>query len=333
MKIDDTAPFGINDKDSIFKGTIDWFLTAIGGLEIIFNSYESLYNKVKDNQFIISYLRAGRKTQFRQPKMIEKITLIKQQVNFSDNISKQFLQYIVNLKAERSFARDEGHDAEADQIDKWFANFESMLKKIFATDDLKLIFDYKRYTFSIQLKNREPFDLSQLSDGYSAIIQIISELILKLEFLDLKAHEAEGIVFIDELETHLHVELEKDILPILCSFFPKIQFVISTHSPFVLSSVANAIVYDLEKNEAIEDLSGYSYSAIVESYFKTDQYSDHLKTIIKEYETLLLKNSKTSEDEKQIVDLESYLDDIPKQLNKELFNKFIELKLKKKELS
>ena len=50
-----------------------------------------------------------------------------------------------------------------------------------------------------------------------------------------KMYDLQGIVLIDEIETHLHVELQKKILPFLTNFFPNIQFVITTHSPFILN--------------------------------------------------------------------------------------------------
>lgn len=41
------------------------------------------------------------------------------------------------------------------------------------------------------------------------------------------------LFLVDEIETHLHVDLQKKVLPFLISFFPKIQFIVTTHSPFV----------------------------------------------------------------------------------------------------
>ena len=46
--------------------------------------------------------------------------------------------------------------------------------------------------------------------------------------------EISGIVLIDEIDLHLHIEFQKEILPLLLKFFPKIQFIITTHSPFFI---------------------------------------------------------------------------------------------------
>ena len=55
------------------------------------------------------------------------------------------------------------------------------------------------------------------------------------------------LLLIDEIETHLHLELQKKILSFLTTLFPNIQFIVSTHSPFILNSLENAVIYDLEK--------------------------------------------------------------------------------------
>lgn len=56
---------------------------------------------------------------------------------------------------------------------------------------------------------------------------------------------------IDELETHLHVSLQKKILPFLTEFFPNLQFIVTTLSPFILNSIEDVVVYDLEKRNSM----------------------------------------------------------------------------------
>ena len=138
----------------------------------------------------------------------------------------------------------------------------------------------------------------------------------------------QGIVLIDEIETHLHVELQKRILPFLSSFFPKIQFIVTTHSPFVLSSLSNAIICDLEKKFVTEDLSSYSYDALIESYFDTDKYSSEMKNKIDRFEKLSLILQKSSEEEFEYLKLKSYLKKLPTFMAPELDVKIKELLLK-----
>ena len=116
----------------------------------------------------------------------------------------------------------------------------------------------KSDNFDIVLDGRS-FDFMTLSDGYSSVLNIVIEIMMRMENKSAKNYNIQGIVFIDEIETHLHIDLQKKILPFLISFFPKIQFIVTTHSPFVLTSIDNTVVFDLEKQIKLENLSGYSY--------------------------------------------------------------------------
>jgi hypothetical protein len=102
-------------------------------------------------------------------------------------------------------------------------------------------------------------------------------------------YEKEGIVLIDEIETHLHLELQRLILPMLTRVFPNIQFIVTTHSPFVLSSIKDAVAYDLEKKLRLEDLTEYSYEALAEGYFKVKTESNFLQAKLDRFKELAEK--------------------------------------------
>jgi predicted ATP-binding protein involved in virulence len=66
--------------------------------------------------------------------------------------------------------------------------------------------------------------------------------------------QTHGTVIIDEIDEHLHPELQVCILKALHETFPKIQFIVSTHAPLVMSSVENVpenVVYKLEYKDGI----------------------------------------------------------------------------------
>ena len=77
-----------------------------------------------------------------------------------------------------------------------------------------------------------------------------------------------GIVLIDEIEAHLHLEMQRTILGMLTAMFPNIQFIVSTHSPFILNSISNAVIYDLEKKMIVKDgLSNVPYGGYCRRIF------------------------------------------------------------------
>lgn len=300
----------------------------LNNLKIDIGNLAELTKKYNDGEFILAYFDAKRKNEMLNPEGPKKFEL-NQKYNIDEKVNKEFLQYLVNLKTQKSFAMTENKDIEiAEKIDKWFETFENGLKEIFGDKNLKIEFDFMNYNFNIISEGREPFNLNQLSDGYSAVINIITDIILRMENKKGTGYDLEGIVLIDELETHLHIELQKKILPFLTKFFPKIQFIITTHSPFVLNSIENAVIYDLENKTIVEDLSAYSYDGIVENYFEIDKYSSIIKNKVERYESLLLKNELTEDEKMDREELKVYLEIIPFELAPELSAKMSELKMK-----
>ena len=137
-----------------------------------------------------------------------------------------------------------------------------------------------------------------------------------------------GIVLIDEIETHLHLELQKNIMPFLTNIFPNIQFIVTTHSPFILNSIQNVVIYDLEKNLLVENgLDNVPYDGIVEGYFGADKLSDTLKQKFEKYKTLVKKKYLSDDEINEIAELELYLDNIPDYLAIGISTEYQKLKL------
>ena len=278
--------------------------------------------------FEIAFFEARRtidKTELEQPKGPAKIEL-KEQYG-EEKANKIFIQYLVNQRYDSLEYKIEKNEKDSIEIDKWFDVFTERLKEIFVDDSLKFVFDRTNYNFDILLSDNRKFNLNQLSDGYRAVLDIVSELLMRSAGKAIHAYDLQGIVLIDEIETHLHIDLQKKILPFLTSFFPKIQFIVTTHSPFVLSSVDNAVIYDLEKQQSIEDLSDYSYQEIVETYFGKDQYSDIVKRKLSEYEILIEKEVRNDEEEDRLYELRKYFRKLPFFLSSELQLKIQSLEL------
>ena len=133
---------------------------------------------------------------------------------------------------------------------------------------------------------------------------------------------------IDKIETHLHLELQKNIMPLLTTIFPNIQFVVTTHSPFILNSLENAVIYDLENHLLVENgMNNLPYEGIVEGYFRADRMSDTLKTKFEQYKKLVQKKELSDDEISEIAKLELYLDEIPDYLAIGITTEYQRLKL------
>lgn len=288
-------------------------------------SFATLREKYVNGQFILAYYKADRMSTVEIPITIESIQL-KDKYDLGETPGKKLVKYMVSLKATQAFALQKGDKERSAEIDDWFNRFEGVLKKIFDDPTLHLDFDIDNFQFHILQDNREPFDFNTMSSGYSAVFDIITDLMMRMERKN--NYSTEGVVLIDEIETHLHLELQRAILPFLTELFPNIQFIVTTHSPFVLNSIDNAVIYDLETRKLVEDgLTNYPYDGIVEGYFHADKLSSDLRAKVNRYKELVGKLELTDEDYAEIVELEQVLDEIPDYLSPEIASEYSRLKL------
>jgi predicted ATP-binding protein involved in virulence len=287
----------------------DNIATLAKKVDLYFNKELEVCDKILNGEFLLLYFKAQRAT------TPNKVTTTTKQ-NFSllydtsIQLNKQFIQYLVNLKTSQAFSQIRGNNKKVEEINKWFLRFERSLRELFDSDILNLVFYDETFDFKIEYDGKS-FGLNELSDGYSSLLAILTELILRMEAHKVKAYDMQGVVLIDEIETHLHVELQKKILPFLVSFFPRIQFIVTTHSPFVLSSLSNAVICDLETRFVTSDLSSYSYDALIESYFNSDKYSKEVKEKILRFEELSLKKLLSDSEKDEYMNFRRYFKNLP----------------------
>lgn len=199
------------------------------------------------------------------------------------------------------------------------------MRDLYEDDKLSLEFNIETFEFSILQQGREPFDFNTMSMGYAAVFDIIGDLIMRME--SKKNYNIEGLVLIDEIETHLHVELQKKIMPVLMKLFPNIQFVLTTHSPFILNSTPDSVVYDLETHALVQDgLTNLPYNGIVEGYFNVDSLSQDLRKKFSEYKSIVGKSDLSDADYARASELEMYLDEVPDYLALDFASEYERLK-------
>ena len=307
-----------------FKNQYELFF---GEVTITFKDVDSLIRKYQGGNFIIAFYEAHRTIKnLQEPKNPTKPTL-KDKWEIKETITQEFLKFLSDLKIQEALARNEKLEKDANQIREWFVNFEELLGEIFQDKGLQLHFNYKDYSFKILTKGKE-FKFTELSDGFAAVLDIIVDLILKMQHKNqlTRAYECEGIVLVDEIETHLHLELQKVIMPLLTKIFPHIQFIVTTHSPFVLSSLSNAVAFDLEHQEIIEDLTEYSYESLAEGYFGVKTASSYMGMQLGRLEELLKKEVLSLSEKTELKDLICDFDKIPEVVSPKIIGRYLQLK-------
>lgn len=282
----------------------------------------SIIEKYNKGELVIAFYQADRKVKMSEPKNPTK-PVYNKKGDVKETATSQFLNFLSDLKIQEALARNEKQTKDADEISAWFEDFESLMRHIYQDDHLTLEFNYRDYSFKICTEGKK-FKFTEVSDGFAAVLDIVADLILKMQDDNslTRSYQKEGIVLIDEIETHLHLALQKVIMPLLTKVFPNIQFIITTHSPFVLSSMPNAVAYDLEHQEILDNLTEYSYESLAEGYFGVRTDSSYAEMQLATFKKLLAKEELSDADKVELKQLKSDFEKITEVLSPLIVGEF-----------
>jgi energy-coupling factor transporter ATP-binding protein EcfA2 len=235
---------------------------------------------------------------------------------FHDNYTlSSFSEWLIDLE----FRRLKDNKSRADDDFKLAINtIEKILGDVKFSEinsDRDIIFKYGDSEVSLE----------QMSDGYRSVTAWVGDLVRQLveAFPDSKnpLYE-EGVVIIDEIDIHLHPAWQKNIVEQTKSIFPNTQFIVSSHSPFVIQDfskddtiiVLERIGSNVTAKKWGVDIQGWRVDQILTSgLFKlTSTRNNDIETL--ELKRIDLLNKKvlsriTNEEEKELEKLEGYLDE------------------------
>lgn len=139
-------------------------------------------------------------------------------------------------------------------------------------------------------KGNTSLNVSQLSDGEKCTMALFGDLARRLALANPKMTDplqGGGVVLIDEIELHMHPFWQRKVLGVLRKTFPNIQFIITTHSPIVLSEADedyNLIFMRIEdgtvKAFPRKRLDGYDANAILEQFMETKAQNQTTEKLI-----------------------------------------------------
>jgi predicted ATP-binding protein involved in virulence len=167
--------------------------------------------------------------------------------------------------------------------DKFFIAIKEVEDFILGITGQKIKFDLDIEPFSLFIKlNGKKLDFDVLPDGLKSLISWIGDLLMRLDSLKWKDNtpifEREIILFLDEIEVHMHPAWQRKILPVVQKLFKNSQIFVSTHSPFVVNSVDDAWVYELKVENGKAQVAeknltktAYSYQTILREVFDIDE--------------------------------------------------------------
>ena len=209
-------------------------------------------------------------------------------------------------------------------------------ERITGYKDVKLLYNLDTNEIDCYYTDEDGFSmnipLSQMSDGYKNTISLIADIAYRMATLNPQLgtsvlENTDGVVLIDEVDLHLHPAWQHRILSDLQEMFPKVQFIVTTHAPAVISSAKSENLVIL-KNYEVLDASTEIYGNDINSILKGIMgVSDRNPAVAKLFEKfyILLNNG-------QYDDAEEILDEIDEQRayhDKEVAANRVKLKLER----
>ncbi|GHT58285.1 chromosome segregation protein SMC [Bacteroidia bacterium] len=194
--------------------------------------------------------------------------------NDERNCSDLWVQYYTMQLTNFKLENEKGNKKYLDAVDQKMIDFSKSISNLINTEDIeieKLEIEKrgKDYELIVVFKNGNRTPFVQLPQGYKRIFSIVFDIANRAYLLNSNCKPS-GIVIIDEIELHLHPSIAQEILTALKETYPKLQFIISTHSPLVITNFKqdeNNYIYKMYneegeyKNERIENLYGIDYNS------------------------------------------------------------------------
>jgi predicted ATP-binding protein involved in virulence len=211
--------------------------------------------------------------------------------------SKEFFQWYRNTEdLENERIRDD-----ANYKDKQLVAVRDAIHSLIPEfDNLRIRRSPPRMTVNKTIGDKvEELSIDQLSDGEKCLLAMVGDIARRLAIANPSLDDplqGEGIVLIDEIELHLHPQWQHKIIPRLTETFPNCQFIVTTHSPQVLSHVQPENIYILQSTpDGIiasnpESSYGRDSNQILEDYMGTPERPQDIKDKILELFRLIDRN-------------------------------------------
>lgn len=190
-------------------------------------------------------------------------------LDFYNSINPEwFGQWMAKLKTQEALAYQKKDKKKAEAYGKNIQTIEKLISEVIGKA-VEFELEYEPFELLVKMDNQSlPLDV--LPDGLKSIVSWIGDLLMRMDLIpwvdDTPILEREFILFLDEIEVHLHPAWQRKILPVVQRMFPNAQIFISTHSPFVVGSVDNAWVHKLVLENGNAKVQSTTLSSASKSY-------------------------------------------------------------------
>ena len=214
---------------------------------------------------LISYYGTGRLyAQKKEKKNIKSLTEFKRQVGYVDCMAAESNEKLMLNWFQIQTLKSLQEQQRTGIVEKplLLKTVESAICKCFerisGSKNADIVFDLDTHRLVLNFEgvdgSLQKFAMDEMSDGYKNTLSMIGDIAYRMAVLnpmfgDKVLEETPGVVVIDEIDLHLHPQWQQTIISDLNTIFPKIQFIVSSHAPAVINSVAKERIRILDNGE------------------------------------------------------------------------------------
>ena len=184
-------------------------------------------------------------------------------------------------------------------------------------------------THNIDIRYEDPagghlrFPMMTLSDGYKSTLCLVADIAYRMAILNPQllgdvTQKTCGVVLIDEIDLHLHPLWQQRIIKDLTTIFPLVQFVVSTHSPTIISSVCKENLLILESCDSATysgiEVYGSDSNSVLESVMGANERPMEIKELFSRFYDLV-EEEKWEQAEEELNSIEEKIGSSDPELN------------------
>lgn len=199
---------------------------------------------------IVAYYGTGRLWDYHRQKRIDVFKVSSRTNGYIDCLdgtaNVKLMMDWFQIMTINKYQRQEENLESNPELDTVYLAMEKCLKNLSGYSDVKIRYNMGTQEldvyYSEQDKQRMRIPLNQLSDGYKGMISLVADIAYRMATLNPQLgtevlSKGDGVVLIDEVDLHLHPAWQQKVINNLMNIFPKVQFIVSTHAPAIISSV------------------------------------------------------------------------------------------------
>lgn len=274
------VPFTYNWKEVVKKNTSQ----GLFEIDVIFdNNPINLKFKIDSKDDSITCIQGGDQLESTRDTFVLLAYGVNRSIKLEETKPYKEIEAIATLFGENGYLKHIKVSSTFEYVRQHFETIQTLINKALEKADgnnrvILTHYDSNSFYFKTPSNPKESIPIEALSEGFKSTLVWLFDAIIRIVdkggSLE-NAGDITGIILLDEVDLHLHPSWQRTILQSVETLFPNIQFIVTTHSPFVVQNARKEALIALEMERGSDNVmvvdkditSELSYSAIVREIF------------------------------------------------------------------